>query len=75
MLVRCVLLLVMNYGGTEIFGCFVFSGLMPGAGWECQSGCRGMRDKLSLEGILELAGMERGSCNNSVDLSYFLVYY
>lgn len=71
MLVHGVLLLVMNYGGTEIFGCFVFSGLMPGAGWECQSGCRGMRDKLVLEGILELAGVECGSCDNSVDFELF----
>lgn len=53
MLVGCVLLLVMNYGETEILGCFIFLGLMSGAGWECLSGCRGMRGKLGLEGMLE----------------------
>lgn len=74
MLVGCVLLLVMSYGETEIFGCFVFVGLMSGAGWECQSGCRGVRDKLGLEGILELAGVECGSCDKSVDLSYFFLF-
>lgn len=54
---------------------FSILGLVSGAGWECQSGCGGMRDKLGLEGILQLAGAEFGSCDNLVDFSYFLVYY
>lgn len=32
MLVGCVLLLVMNYGETEIFGCFLFWGSCQGQG-------------------------------------------
>lgn len=66
-LVRCVLLFVtIKCGETEIFGCFMFSGLMPGAGWEGRAGCGGVKDTLGLGGILELAGVEHGAWDNLV---------
>lgn len=58
---------MMKYGETEIFGCFIFSGLVPGAGWEGWAGCGGMRDKLELGGILQLAVVEHGASDNLGD--------
>lgn len=75
MLVHCVLLLVRIMQKLKYLGVLYFWGSRQGQGGSVSLDAEGMRDKLGLEGILELAGVECGSCDGSVDLSYFLAYY